>query len=338
MFRLARFTLCAIVMASLPVSATELLVDHVNGYTLDNAGKLLRFDAMLVADGKVVATGRRAAIAGKAGAAEVLDGHGRTLLPGLIDAHGHVMGLGEMKIRADLTGTHSLDDALAQVRAFAPVLDADDLAHWEEHGYVVVKQAITPDECAAASAAVHAYVGADADDPSTWHAAHRRQGIMVQLFQHPALEPARTSPRIHKACAQLWNDEDLVMSTDRCGFNPPHGEHFHFPGPHLHWDAQLEPPLALGVQGILYLADTPGAQGAFTCIPGFHRGIDDWLRALPPGVDPYSRIPSEAARPIAGDAGDLILWHHALPHGSSPNRSARPRVVQYLTMYPARLA
>jgi predicted amidohydrolase YtcJ len=119
MFRLARLTLCAIVMASLPAAATELLVDHVNGYTLDNAGKLLRFDAMLVADGKVVATGRRAAIAGKAGAAEVLDGHGRTLLPGLIDAHGHVMGLGEMKIRADLSGTHSLDDALAQVRAFA---------------------------------------------------------------------------------------------------------------------------------------------------------------------------------------------------------------------------
>jgi len=224
----------------------------------------------------------------------------------------------------------------AQVRALAPVLEADDLAHWQEHGYVVVKQAITADECAAAVAAVHAFIGADAVDPSTWHAAHRRQGIMVQLFQHPALEPARASLRIHKACAQLWNDEALVMSTDRCGFNPPHGAQFHFPGPHLHWDAQLEPPLPLGVQGILYLADTPAEQGAFTCIPGFHRGIDDWLRALPPGVDPYSRIPAEAARPIAGAAGDLILWHHALPHGSSPNRGVRPRVVQYLTMYPAR--
>jgi hypothetical protein len=226
----------------------------------------------------------------------------------------------------------------ADVRALAPVLDGADLAHWDEHGYVVVKQAITPDECADAFAAVHVHVGADAADPSTWHAVHRRQGIMVQLFQHPALEPARTSLRIHKACAQLWNDEDLVMSTDRVGFNPPEGARFQFPGPHLHWDAVLEPPLGLGVQGILYLADTPAEQGAFTCIPGFHRGIDDWLRALPPGVDPYSRIPAEAARPVAGEAGDLILWHHALPHGSSPNRGVRPRVVQYLTMYPARPA
>jgi ectoine hydroxylase-related dioxygenase (phytanoyl-CoA dioxygenase family) len=224
----------------------------------------------------------------------------------------------------------------AAVRALAPVLDAADLAHWDAHGYVIVKQAVTPSDCAAAFAAVHAHIGADADDPATWHAAHRRQGIMVQLFQHPALEPARTSLRIHKACAQLWNDEDLVMSTDRVGFNPPEGARFSFPGPHLHWDAVLEPPLGLGVQGILYLADTPAEQGAFTCIPGFQRDIDNWLRALPPGVDPYSRIPAEAAKPIAGKAGDLILWHHALPHGSSPNRGVRPRVVQYLTMYPAR--
>jgi ectoine hydroxylase-related dioxygenase (phytanoyl-CoA dioxygenase family) len=30
------------------------------------------------------------------------------------------------------------------------------------------------------------------------------------------------------------------------------------------------------------------------------------------------------------NAGDLIIWHHALPHGSSPNTSTVPRVVQYI--------
>jgi ectoine hydroxylase-related dioxygenase (phytanoyl-CoA dioxygenase family) len=39
--------------------------------------------------------------------------------------------------------------------------------------------------------------------------------------------------------------------------------------------------------------------------------------------------------PIAGRAGDLIIWHHALPHGSSPNRAKVPRVVQYLKMMPS---
>jgi len=109
----------AMALGSATVAAGELLVDHVDGYTLDGAGKLRRFEAMLVADGKVVATGSHAELVRKAGKAEVVDGGGHALLPGLIDAHGHVMGLGEMKVRADLVGSSSLDEALARVRAFA---------------------------------------------------------------------------------------------------------------------------------------------------------------------------------------------------------------------------
>ena len=31
----------------------------------------------------------------------------------------------------------------------------------------------------------------------------------------------------------------------------------------------------------------------------------------------------------------LIIWHHALPHGSSPNHATQPRVVQYIKMTPS---
>ncbi|RYD82682.1 MAG: phytanoyl-CoA dioxygenase, partial [Sphingomonadales bacterium] len=41
---------------------------------------------------------------------------------------------------------------LAEIDAMADVLDADELAHWDEHGFVVLRQAITPDEAAAAAA------------------------------------------------------------------------------------------------------------------------------------------------------------------------------------------
>ena len=99
--------------------SADLLVDHVNGYTLDASGTLQRFEAMLVDDGKVVATGERATMRARAEGAKVVDGQGRTLLPGLIDAHGHVMGLGTMKRQADLTASTSLDDALAKIKAFA---------------------------------------------------------------------------------------------------------------------------------------------------------------------------------------------------------------------------
>ena len=61
----------AMALGSATVAAGELLVDHVDGYTLDGAGKLRRFEAMLVADGKVVATGSHAELVRKAGKAEV---------------------------------------------------------------------------------------------------------------------------------------------------------------------------------------------------------------------------------------------------------------------------
>ena len=105
--------------------AAELLVDHVNGYTLDSAGHLQRFEALLIDDGKVVATGTHDALSKRAGNATVIDGKGRTLLPGLIDAHGHVMALGELGMTANLTTTTSLDAAIADVKAFAKAHPGD---------------------------------------------------------------------------------------------------------------------------------------------------------------------------------------------------------------------
>jgi predicted amidohydrolase YtcJ len=39
-------------------------------------------------------------------------------LPGLVDAHGHVMSLGELALKVDLNGTASLDDAQARLRGY----------------------------------------------------------------------------------------------------------------------------------------------------------------------------------------------------------------------------
>src|SRR5688500_6619990 len=111
--------LLAAAFAAPSALAADLLFDHVNGYTLDSAGKLQRFEAMLVDKGKVVAIGQRETLRERAKGAQVIDGHGLTLLPGLIDAHGHVMGLGTMKRQADLTSAKTLDEALAKVKAFA---------------------------------------------------------------------------------------------------------------------------------------------------------------------------------------------------------------------------
>ncbi len=46
---------------------------------------------------------------------------------------------------------------------------------------------------------------------------------------------------------------------------------------------------------------------------------------------------SDRAIAIAAGAGDLIIWRQDLPHGATPSRTDRPRMAQYLTMYPADL-
>ncbi|HVX58011.1 MAG TPA: phytanoyl-CoA dioxygenase family protein, partial [Candidatus Saccharimonadales bacterium] len=108
-----------------------------------------------------------------------------------------------------------------------------------------------------------------------------------------------------------------------------------FRGPHMHWDVSLARPIPFGTQGILYLTDTPAEQGAFTCVPGFHRQIDQWLDSLPVGSDPRQQdLHALGSRPIPGRAGDLIIWDHKLPHAARPNRGPRPRIVQYVNMYP----
>ena len=114
--------LCAITLfASTAVSPAfaDGLVENVNGITLDQNGKVIRFNAMLVGrDGKVTEL-----LTKKDTLPKILDfrldGRGATLLPGLIDAHGHVMGLGFQLLTLDLSNTNSLSEAQAAIKAYA---------------------------------------------------------------------------------------------------------------------------------------------------------------------------------------------------------------------------
>jgi len=249
---------------------------------------------------------------------------------------GEVPALQVARINAAIAGEAyppQVDAALARIDAQAPVLSADDLAFWHEHGYVILHDAVPAETRAAALDAVLDRLGARLDDPESWYG--RNRSIMVQYFQHPAFDANRRSPRIHKAFAQLWGTADLWMTVDRVGFNPPERAGWRFPGPDLHWDTSLAQPMPLDMAGILYLVDTAPEQGAFTCVPGFHRRIGDWLKGLPAGADPRKEnLHALGSKPIAARAGDLVIWNHALPHGSRANRGHMPRIVQYIAMYP----
>jgi predicted amidohydrolase YtcJ len=109
----------AVLLAGTANAATQ--ITNANGYTLDAAGKLQRFATLLIDDaGRVSATLPKGAPLPPLGAGDKrIDVHTRTLLPGLIDAHGHVENLGAQALALDLTATPTLAAAQAALKAYA---------------------------------------------------------------------------------------------------------------------------------------------------------------------------------------------------------------------------
>ncbi len=112
--------LLALAAALLASSAlADTLVSNVNGIQVGADGRLQHFTALLIGDdGKVVRTFAAGEPLSEL-ATDAIDGRGRTLLPGLIDAHGHVLGLGFSALQLDLTGTSSIADLQQRLRAYA---------------------------------------------------------------------------------------------------------------------------------------------------------------------------------------------------------------------------
>ena len=112
--------LCAAMLAVAHTPAqADVLIDNVDGYRIDEDGELDRFTGLWIEnDGTII---------------EVLDKRdrrpertdfladmgGKIVVPGMIDAHVHVMGIGYGALTLDLSETSSLEEALALIERFA---------------------------------------------------------------------------------------------------------------------------------------------------------------------------------------------------------------------------
>jgi predicted amidohydrolase YtcJ len=114
-----RTTLLIAAALALPAQA-DTIIDRANGYTLTAAGQLQRFTSLAFDDlGRVIAVGSEKETAAAAPRAEHIDVQGKTLLPGLIDAHGHVFELGKIASGVELYSPTSLNGAVRAVADFA---------------------------------------------------------------------------------------------------------------------------------------------------------------------------------------------------------------------------
>jgi len=105
-------------LLTLSLTATaSTLVFNVQGYTM-NDGERLEFIALEYDQGKVTHLHTDASSVAASHAETRIDGKGATLLPGLIDAHGHITSHGRALSAVDLVGSPSEADAAARVAAF----------------------------------------------------------------------------------------------------------------------------------------------------------------------------------------------------------------------------
>lgn len=95
---------------------------NLNGYTfaggIGDYAELNQFSVIVVHKGKIVAVGDEELVTKYEGARQY-DLRGQTVIPGIVDAHGHIQSLGENLVQIDLRGMNSRTAAVAKVANYA---------------------------------------------------------------------------------------------------------------------------------------------------------------------------------------------------------------------------
>lgn len=94
----------------------DLLMVNATIYTVDNDFSLA--EAMAVKNGKIIATGTSEEMQQNYSAEKIVDAQGKTILPGLIDAHAHFYGLGLQQQKVDVSGTKSFQEVVQRIVDF----------------------------------------------------------------------------------------------------------------------------------------------------------------------------------------------------------------------------
>jgi predicted amidohydrolase YtcJ len=116
-----KYLICIIIVMTIMNACTqeeEITILHdIEGYTFQD-DEVAGFEAMVMQHGRILATGKLAELAESFPDANHISGNGYTVLPGLIDSHAHVMGLGFQELDIDVSGIASLEETLQIISAY----------------------------------------------------------------------------------------------------------------------------------------------------------------------------------------------------------------------------
>lgn len=109
--------ICVALFSCAQKEKADLLVYHARIYTVDSSFSTA--EAMVIKNGKILATGSRDSLEKIYSAKESWDAGGKFIYPGFIDAHAHFAGYALGLAKADLTGTTSWHDVLERLKLYA---------------------------------------------------------------------------------------------------------------------------------------------------------------------------------------------------------------------------
>jgi len=138
-FLIFNFSFLILLLASCKFrQKADMIIHHATIYTVDE--KFSVAQAMVVRDGKIVATGTNEAILKEYESDVMEDAKGKTVFPGFIDAHAHFVGYGFSLQRVNLVATESWDAVLNRCTEFAKGLPAGQWLTgrgWDQNDWVV---------------------------------------------------------------------------------------------------------------------------------------------------------------------------------------------------------
>ena len=115
----------------------DLIVLNANVYTVDK--EFSKKQSFAIKDGNFLAIGSNEEIEDKYTSEQKIDADGKTIIPGLIDAHCHFYGLGLNQQAVDLVGTKSFEDILERVSVFNKKNESDFIfgSGWDQNDWEV---------------------------------------------------------------------------------------------------------------------------------------------------------------------------------------------------------
>ena len=225
------------------------------------------------------------------------------------------------------------------------VMTMEDWAFWKQNGYVVIKQAVPQEQAQRTADFLWEFDEKDANNPETWYAPSRAEMKMkeltgtgmVEVYNNQHLWNNRQMQRVYDAFVDIWGTDKLWVTIDRANLNFPIRPGHEYKG-FIHWDYDPETN-PQNVQGVLALSDqTDENMGGFQCIPWLFRNYNTWKLTQPEDRDHFkpdvTGLESELVK-VPMEAGDLLIFNSAQPHGIRPNHSNKVRIAQYISMMPA---